>query len=150
MNALQRLIADFLSDHPEETFSSIARRGKMPRQTVQALARRKQVRAAPRQDTIEALARGLRMDVDIVKAAAGLTAGYGQGTAALENEQMRMLVEVAAELDEERLTAVLRRARALMEEAREEEQARLARKARGKRSVAGVDTPANGADKPAR
>ncbi|MGZ4590258.1 MAG: hypothetical protein ACXV3V_11050 [Actinomycetes bacterium] len=143
MNALQRLIADFLGDHPEETFSSIARRAKMPRQTVQALARRKQVRAAPREATIVALARGLRMDVDIVKAAAGLTAGYGQGTAALENEQMRMLVEVASELDEERLTAVLRRARALMEEAREEEQAKKSKAGRTKRSVAAVDAPAD-------
>lgn len=120
MNALQRLIADYLGEHPEETFSSIARRANMPRQTVQALARRSKVRAAPRTATIEALARGMNMDVDLVKVAAGLTAGYGQGTAALEDERVRMLVEMTAELDEEKFTALMRRARALMEEAREE------------------------------
>ncbi len=156
MNALQRLIADYLGDHPEETFSSIARRGGMPRQTVQALARRNQVRATPRDATIEALAEGLRMDVEIVKAAAGLTAGYGQGTAALENEQVRMLVEVASELDEERLMAVFRRARALLEEAREEQQDKEAKEAKAKprktartKSGAGVDATADRPDKPA-
>ena len=120
MNALQQLIADYMSDHPEETFASIARRGDMPRQTVQALARRSQVRATPREDTIQALARGMNMPVDIVKAAAGLTAGYGQGTAALEDDKVRLLVEMASELDAEKMEALMRRARSLLEEAREE------------------------------
>ncbi len=128
MNALQQLIADYMGDHPDETFASIARRGDMPRQTVQALARRSQVRATPRADTIERLAQGMNMSMDIVKAAAGLTAGYGQGTAALEDDKVRLLVEIASELDEEQMDVLMRRARLLMGEAREAREARGSRK----------------------
>lgn len=127
MNALQQLIADYLRDHPDENYSTIARRGEIPRQTVQALAKRERARQTPRPQSLEGLAKGMRMSLDVVRAAAGMTAGYGLGTAELSDERVRLLVGTVAELDDERMEAVFRRARLLLEEQREEEQRRAHR-----------------------
>lgn len=132
VNALQRLIADYISEHPGESYSSIGRRGGMPRQTVYALAKRGKARQTPRPDTLEALAKGLQMPLPVVRAAAGMTAGYyGENLAQVTDERMRLLIATLVELDEERLSAAERRARSLLAEQREEEAARKRRRRNG-------------------
>lgn len=122
---LQRLIADYLRDHPDESYSSIARRGstpekELPRGTVQAIAKRDSYsRQLPREDTLEALARGMQMSVERVRAAAGYaTAATG------DNPEVQLLLATVRDLDPERLEMVLRRARLLHEEMEEERRAR--------------------------
>lgn len=130
VNALQRLIADYISDHPGESYASIARRGRMPRQTVYALAKRGKARQTPRPDTLEALARGLQSPLSVVRAADGMTAGYGEDLAHMTDERMRLLIATLSALDEERLASAERRARSLLAEQREEEAARRQRRRR--------------------
>ncbi|MGH8867117.1 MAG: hypothetical protein ACRDYU_03865 [Actinomycetes bacterium] len=134
MNALQRLIADWLSEHPGETYSSIARRGDLPRQTVNALAKRARARQTPRPDTISKLAKGLRLDERTVREAAGLSAGYGIEEHRDRDDKYRLLIATLESLDEERLDAVARRARALRQEQIEEEaETRRRRRRRNRR-----------------
>ena len=57
MNALQKLIADYLADNPGENYSTIARRGDMPRTTVYSLATKEERRQTPHPDTIRQLAK---------------------------------------------------------------------------------------------
>lgn len=123
MNSLQKLISDYLSDHPDESYSSIARRGGMSRSTVYSLATIEQRRQTPHPDTIKKLSRGMDMLESVVKAAAGDAAGYrgGPATSELTTEQARLIVEAASHLDQERLEALARRARHLLAEMREED-----------------------------
>lgn len=122
MNALQQLIADYLADHPGETFSSIARRGGISKQTVQATARRASSKQTPHPATITGLARGMNKPESEVRAAAAAAAGYANGTTTseLKSDQDRLIVEALSELDAERLEILRRRARFLLEEQREE------------------------------
>jgi len=125
MNALQQLIADYLRDHPGETFASIARRGGMPRQTVYAIAKRKRPRQTPRLETIRALAKGLETQEQTVRAAVGLASGYSGIERASQDEAM--LLEMFRSLDDERREAVLRRARSMLAEVNEERRGRKGR-----------------------
>lgn len=132
---LQRLIADYLRDHPDESYSSIARRGstpdkELPRGTVQAIAKRDQYsRQLPREDTLAALARGMQMSLDRVREAAG----YATGPTAGDAPEMQLLLAAVRDLDPERLEMVLRRARMLHEEMEEERRARHPRNGNGGR-----------------
>lgn len=123
MNALQQLIADYLSDNPSESYSSIARRGGLPRQTIWAVARRTSSRQTPHPDTIDGLARGMQMPETRVRAAAGLAAGYpGSSGQEFTTERGRLIAEALGELDPERLEVLARRARHLLAEMREEQE----------------------------
>jgi hypothetical protein len=122
MNALQQLIADYLDDNPGEDYSSIARRGGMPRQTVWATARRESSRQTPRPDTIARLAKGMNMSEAAVRAAAGIAAGYpGTTSSEFKTERGQLIAEALNALDDERLEILARRARFLLAEQREEE-----------------------------
>lgn len=133
MNALQQLIQEFIDNHANEDYSTIARRGEMPRQTVWAIARRRQHQQTIRPATIRKLARGLQTSESVIREAAGLSAGYGATTregdvAAVDTDEWQLLLATLRDLDPERLHAVERRARALHREMLEEEQARQDRK----------------------
>lgn len=122
MNALQQLIADYLADNPGEDYSSIARRGEMPRQTVWATARRATSRQTPRPDTLRRLAKGMNKPESEVRAAAGIAAGYpGTTSSEITTERGRLIAEALNALDEERLEILARRARFLLAEQREEQ-----------------------------
>lgn len=118
-DALQRLIRDY-RDETGESYEDIARRAGMSSRTVQALATRERSgKHLPRPDTLAKLAKGLRVSEAIVRQAAG----YEREDVVIqdvERRDLRMLVAVSAELDEERLDALLRRGRLLLEEQREE------------------------------
>ncbi|MDR6861925.1 hypothetical protein [Phycicoccus sp. 3266] len=122
MNALQQLVADYLSDNPGESYSSIARRGGLPRQTVWAIAKRESSRQTPHPDTIDGLARGMNMPEARVRAAAGMAAGYpGAVSSTISSERGQLIAEALNELDEERLEILARRARFLLAEQRDEQ-----------------------------
>ena len=126
MNALQKLIADYLADNPGENYSTIARRGELPRTTVYSLAMKEERRQTPHPDTIKGLAKGMSMLESVVKSAAGAAAGYrsSAGLSELSTEESRLIVEAATHLDKERLEALARRARHLLAEMREESEDR--------------------------
>lgn len=125
MNDIQRMIADYLSDNPGESYASIARRGGMPRSTVFALAKRPVHRQTPNAVTIQRLAKGLGYTEARVRAAAAHAAGFTGNATPQQQEfttqQGRLLAEAMNELDEERLEALARRARHLLAEMREEQ-----------------------------
>lgn len=110
LNALQQLIADYLADHPVESYSSIARRAGdgMPRQTVHAIAKKGDVRQTNQPRTIERLARGMDMEESRVRAAAGLAAGFAVGVGAdqFQSPSAQLLMQAIAELDAEKLDAL--------------------------------------------
>ena len=120
MNALQKLIFDYLADNPSENYSTIARRAGMSRSTVYSLATKQERRQTPHPDTIKALARGMGMHESVVRAAAGDAAGY-HGANEVQVGRGRLIVEAASLLDDERLEALARRARHLLAEMREEQ-----------------------------
>lgn len=120
MNALQRVIADYLADNPGENYSSIARRGNMSRSTVHSLATVEKRRQTPNPQTIESLARGMSMSVSNVRKAAGDAAGYKVDVPAeLDSEEGRLIVAAFQDLDDERKRELARRARFLLAEMRE-------------------------------
>lgn len=121
MNALQRLIADYLGDHPGENYSTIARRGGMSRSTVYSAATVEKRRQSLQPETIEGLARGMQMSVSVVHAAAGDAAGYQPAgiPQELDTEEGRLIVAAFHDLDPERKRDLARRARFLLKEMRE-------------------------------
>lgn len=121
MNALQKLIFDYLADNPDENYSTIARRAGMSRSTVYSLATKQERRQTPHPDTIKALARGMGMPESVVRAAAGDAAGYHGANNEIQSGRGRLVVEAASLLDDERLEALARRARYLLAEMREEQ-----------------------------
>jgi len=122
MNDLQRLIDDYIKDHPDESYATIAKRGGIPRQTVWALAKKEAARQTPRPQTISALARGMGISEEVVRRAAGQAAGYPSTPmmSELKTDRGRMIVESLNELDEERQEVLMRRLRFLLAEQREE------------------------------
>jgi len=122
MNQLQQLVADYLADNPGESYSSIARRGDLPRQTVWAIAKRESSRQTPHPDTIAGLAKGMGLPEAQVRAAAGDAAGYPSSVSSeITTERGRLIAEALNALDEERLEILARRARFLLAEQREEQ-----------------------------
>lgn len=120
MNALQRVIADYLADNPGENYSSIARRGSMSRSTVHSLATVEKRRQTPNPETIKSLARGMGMSEASVRKAAGDAAGYKIDVPAeLDSEEGRLIVAAFQDLDDERKRDLARRARFLLQEMRE-------------------------------
>jgi len=120
MNALQRVIANFLADNPGENYSSIARRGGMSRSTVHSLATVEKRRQTPNPATIESLAKGMRMSAASVRKAAGDAAGYRVDVPPqLDSEEGRLIVAAFEDLDDERKKDLARRARFLLAEMRE-------------------------------
>lgn len=84
MNALRKLISGYLADNPGESYASIGRRGSvpnrpLPRSTVHSLATKPSWRQAPQVSTLAALALGMDMSPEVVRAAAADAAGYGAG-----------------------------------------------------------------------
>lgn len=117
VNALQQLIADYLADHPGESYTSIANRGELPKQTVQSLATKATPRQTPRPDTISRLARGLQTSESVVRHAAGEAAGFG--IEGLQAGDETLLIAEFRDLDEQSRADLQRRLRYLAAEARE-------------------------------
>jgi hypothetical protein len=121
MNELQQLIADYIADNPGESYASIGRRGGLPRQTVQHLAKKAQAKQTPHPETLKCLAKGMGLPESYIRAAAADAAGYGNGDDE-GDPRARLMVEASKHLDPERLAVLERRARSLLSEMREEQE----------------------------
>ena len=122
MNALQKLIADYIADHPGENYSSIGRRGGMPRTTVHSLATTEKRKQTPQPETLEQLARGMEMPVARVRMAAADAAGYRPDVPQeMDDDEGRLIVAAWHELSEDRKHELARRARYLLLEQQESE-----------------------------
>jgi hypothetical protein len=120
MNALQRLIADYLADNPGENYSTIARRAGMPRSTVYSLATVEKRKQTSQPETIRNLAKGMQMAERVVRQAAGDAAGYQAGVPQeMDTEEGRLLISAFHDLDDQRKRELARRARFLLAEMRE-------------------------------
>lgn len=120
MNALQRLIADYLAEHPGENHSTIARRGGMSRSTVYSLAHVERRKQTSQPETIRQLAKGMQMQESVVRAAAADAAGYTvQVPQEMDTEEGRLLIAAFHDLDDQRKRELARRARFLLAEMRE-------------------------------
>lgn len=119
MNALQQLIADYLRDHPGETYASIGRRGGVSRQTVQSAATTERRKQSIHEHTIKALAKGMGLPEHRVHAAAGDAAGYRSGVPdEIDTPSALLMWEAYGQLDETRRRELEARARFLLDEQR--------------------------------
>ena len=138
MNALQALIAAHC-EATGETYADIARRGDMSRQTVSTLATREVLRQTPRAVTLAGLAKGLEVDINVVRAAAARAAGF----LTIEGDDDTLVIIAAmGELDDEQREALKRRAMQLLAEAKADQ-----RRARRRRNnpARGLSSSAPGA-----
>lgn len=117
-HALARLIADTMRQ-TGATYSSIARKGGMPRQTVAAIAQRKLV-TTPRPDTLEKLAKGLGLSFATVASHASLAVSQTfqdtQWATIQEDPLLMVLMDKASSLDEQGRVVLLQTAKALLGE----------------------------------
>lgn len=100
MNAMQRLIRQRMAEL-DLSFAEVGRRGDIPQNTVWRLANKVQHRQPPRAQTLERLARGLDLPLDVVRAAAADAAGYRLeeiNTTLEAAEDVRIVVAAMSEL----------------------------------------------------
>jgi hypothetical protein len=120
MNALQKLIVDYLADNPGENYSTIARRGELPRTTVHSLATTESRKQTPQPETIERLAKGMGMSVPRVRMAAADAAGYRPDVPQeMDTQEGRLIVAAWHGINDERKRDLARRARLLLAEQQE-------------------------------
>lgn len=111
MNALQELIATHCRD-TGETISDIAARGGLSRQTVSAIAHRDEPGAIPRRVTLDKLATGLGLSLDVVERAAAMAASQVDGPL-MNDLWLDVLLDQARQLDDAAVRVLLATARAL-------------------------------------
>lgn len=104
-SALARLIADRRAA-TGDSYTDIAQRGGMPRSTVHKLATA-ELSSAPRPDTIEKLAKGLELPVDLVTRAAQESAGYKVYQERLVDTDAQVLIANIGALTPEQRASVM-------------------------------------------
>lgn len=108
-------LAELVTAHCEstgDTLSAIARRGGLSRQTLSALVNRTTGEAWPRHSTLEALAKGLGVSVELVRHAAASNK-YGNGTEPPPRPVVVKLVATAEGLTDYQVEVLVATARAL-------------------------------------
>lgn len=125
MNPLQRLIQDWLDTRRgEETYTTLATRGGINKQTIsEIVGRTTPYRQMIRSSTITGLARGMELDEEIVREAARLSVGSAR-FAEVRDHRMRVLMEFAGPLDEDRFEYLMRRAQQQFRDQRAEDEGR--------------------------
>jgi transcriptional regulator with XRE-family HTH domain len=97
MNALQQLIRRRM-DENKWSYGDIARRGGLPRSTVHNLATLEQMSRPPRPVTLERLAKGLDVPLDIVRGAAATAAGLQVWKEPVSDPEIEVMVAGLAKL----------------------------------------------------
>lgn len=121
-NALQRIIRERMNEMGW-TFEDVERRGGPSHSTLYSIVSVKQFKSAPRHATLQKLARGLDLPLDILRSAAGQAAGYGLESVPTTLESARGLRVIAAtfdKLDPSRQRTAERIMRALLDEMKSE------------------------------
>ncbi|HYK70304.1 MAG TPA: helix-turn-helix transcriptional regulator [Streptosporangiaceae bacterium] len=108
-DALQRLIIDRMWEL-RRSYGDVARRGGLPRSTVHHLATQRRA-GLPNPATLERLAAGLDLPVNVVRGAAAAAAGLILDTAAIDDPDIEVLVASLARLspaDRQHVAALVR------------------------------------------
>lgn len=111
-NSLQRLVIEHC-ERTGETYTDVAERGRMPRQTVSAIVNRP-TRSLPHEDTLRRLAKGLKLPYAVVRNAAveSVTVAHPPPTPAA-----LVLAQLVETLGERDVLVLLATARALVNDA---------------------------------
>lgn len=96
-DALQRLIIERMREL-RRSYSDVARLGKLPRSTVHYLATHGHSGRLPHPVTLERLAAGLDLPLNLVRAAAASAAGLVLDTAAIGDPEIEVLMASFARL----------------------------------------------------
>lgn len=98
MNALQRLIRMRMAEL-NRSFSEVARQGGLPRSTVHHLASNSTPGRLPNPATMERLAVGLDVPIDVVRSAAATAAGFILSSEAVDDPEIDVLIASLAKLN---------------------------------------------------
>ena len=90
-DALQRLIIERMREL-RRSYGDVARLGKLPRSTVHHLATHPRSERLPNPATLERLAAGLELPLNVVRAAAASAAGLVLDTAATGDPEVEVLI----------------------------------------------------------
>jgi len=97
LDALQRLIIERMQDLGR-SYGDVARLGRLPRSTVHHLATHGRSGRLPNPATLEHLAAGLDLPLNLVRAAAASAAGLVLDTAAIGDPEIEVLIASFARL----------------------------------------------------
>jgi hypothetical protein len=109
-DALQRLIVARMRELGR-SYGDVARLGKLPRSTVHHLATHSHSGRLPNPATLERLAAGLDLPINVVRAAAASAAGLVFDTAAIDDPEIEVLIASFSQLspaDRRHVTALVR------------------------------------------
>jgi len=95
---LQRLITERMLELGL-SYRDVAERGGLPRSTVHYLATHGEAGRVPRPVTLERLAVGLDLPLNLVRAAAAAAAGLSVGTASVNDPEVEVLIASLARLN---------------------------------------------------
>ena len=96
-DALQRLVAGRMREL-RRSYGDVARLGKLPRSTVHHLATHRHSGRLPNPTTLERLAAGLDLPLNVVRAAAASAAGLVFDTAATDDPETEVLIASFSQL----------------------------------------------------
>jgi hypothetical protein len=96
-DALQRLIIERMREL-QRSYGDVARLGKLPRSTVHHLATHRHSGRLPNPVTLERLATGLDLPLNLVRAAAASAAGLVLDTTAIDDPEIEVLIASFARL----------------------------------------------------
>jgi hypothetical protein len=97
-DALQRLITERMREL-RRSYGDVSRLGKLPRSTVHHLATHRPSGRLPNPATLERLAAGLDLPLNVVRAAAASAAGLVLDTTATDDPEIEVLIASFARLD---------------------------------------------------
>ncbi len=97
MNALQELIRTRMAER-RWSYADVARQGGLPRSTVHHLATVEELRRPPHPATMEGLARGLEVPLDVVRGAAAAAAGLAAWREPTADPDIEVLVAALSQL----------------------------------------------------
>jgi len=132
MNALAKLIEGYRHEHGL-SMQALAKQWGIPRQTLTQLVQREDMKDPPREQTLQRLALGLGMDAHELRKTVAEVLGYSVVRMQLSDDAQAVAIIMDRELDAEKRAAVLRRAKALAEEAKAEVRANESPRGRRKR-----------------
>ena len=118
-DALQRLIVERMRDLGR-SYGDVARLGKLPRSTVHHLATHRHSGRLPNPATLERLAVGLDLPLNVVRAASASAAGLVFDTAAADDPEIEILIASFSRLspaDRRHVAALVRSMLAAAEQA---------------------------------
>lgn len=121
MNALQRLIQEWMDADPSHTVGLLAHRAPISRNTIYALLNRDDPAGLPQEKTLKKLAKGMDIPLRTVREAAVQAAGFRiEGEMDPETQEVQAWIALLEELSEERRTELWEIGRMYLRRAKDE------------------------------